>query len=856
MRRQRNLHPAIELAYFVPAAAVSMLQLREMTKPKRRRKREVMAANPDEEITDDNIDDWYSDDDMRAAQKAGDKWLREEIGRGRVKPFRVSWFAPRAQQRVFFSKPIAAHTAKEAIKEVKALIGANDPQLRKLRQTPVNFRAEQMPMEQLQSANPHVSKRLAKKCFELEQALRRGDVELNPVSFASRRRDAIEAQHRAERADDAWQELLDDLHIDRYSKEAKGTPGSMLRRAYDNKVKADQLAHLAQDLLRAVTRANPKADTVPCKGLANNVTGKRRKCPYKSRVSSTRVLPICDKCLADLKVLQQSNPSEVWRVLVWREYDGKTLAQLDVRAANVNQAKRQAIKLAREQRLVSSADGRLRTDAVPPDRVKAINENVEHWMQTGKDKNPGKRVQCECGDPGCPVHKGTSNCPNLSSRKVFRSDMEDRSGTRMCNACADDAMDSGVFYEKNPTYDVDVIPNVRRQSLTIKALTHGGAVRKAKKQVGRRVASVSQIKVTRANPSDEARELALYISSDADLYRQQHLPGIKNLMRKRAAGKYDHNKAVKLFMYLTESGAKKYAKEYANAGEWHQMFPPAVRREAAESLVEDFEAEAETGNYDNFIPKKYQKKNPRAAFPFNCPSCGSDNLKLIYGTTRYSNFGDIVHTAAQCKKCKTKFGWSKIEGYKNIQPTKKNPGAPANIDNLAQMFHGTITGAELTVPVSEHHRHNKHIQRIGRLPYIKMHNRPQGQQHASPKHACKACAIFFPRRTSWVSMNGSKRIILAGEGVYNAGQRLYKMAIGENPRINGGEVNLGRIEVMAYVTPEKHSNSGQPILYYHPHAEETGRVRDMPSLHIDRNGMLYIPERSGNYGIDERGIIN
>ena len=107
-----------------------------------------------------------------------------------------------------------------------------------------------------------------------------------------------------------------------------------------------------------------------------------------------------------------------------------------------------------------------------------------------------------------------------------------------------------------------------------------------------------------------------------------------------------------------------------------------------------------------------------------------------------------------------------------------------------------------------------------------------------------------------VAMNANRRLILAGNGVLSAGQRLRKMAEAENPALRGSEINLGRVEVMAYITPEKHSNSGTPILYYHSHGEETGNPRDMPSLHIDRNGMLFIPERSGRYSIDQRGIIN
>lgn len=62
--------------------------------------------------------------------------------------------------------------------------------------------------------------------------------------------------------------------------------------------------------------------------------------------------------------------------------------------------------------------------------------------------------------------------------------------------------------------------------------------------------------------STEATELQLYIENDRGLHRQQGLPILKNLATKVASGKYEHDKAVKLYMHFAESGAKKYAKEF------------------------------------------------------------------------------------------------------------------------------------------------------------------------------------------------------------------------------------------------------------------------------------------------------
>ena len=107
---------------------------------------------------------------------------------------------------------------------------------------------------------------------------------------------------------------------------------------------------------------------------------------------------------------------------------------------------------------------------------------------------------------------------------------------------------------------------------------------------------------------ESVKELVLFITNDADLYRQQLQPIQKNLITKMARGVYDGNKAVKLFMYLMDNGAKKYAQEFDDISRWNVIFPKSVRIEAAKQFVEDFETEAQLGNYDNYLPKKYQKQ--------------------------------------------------------------------------------------------------------------------------------------------------------------------------------------------------------------------------------------------------------
>ena len=57
-------------------------------------------------------------------------------------------------------------------------------------------------------------------------------------------------------------------------------------------------------------------------------------------------------------------------------------------------------------------------------------------------------TQCECSDPGCPVHAGKTECTKRAKGRLYRIDMEDETGTYFCEACWSDAWDSGVFTDE------------------------------------------------------------------------------------------------------------------------------------------------------------------------------------------------------------------------------------------------------------------------------------------------------------------------------------------------------------------------------------------------------------------------
>ena len=70
-------------------------------------------------------------------------------------------------------------------------------------------------------------------------------------SVKSVRNEVLKAYEAAKTADDDWQAELDQLKVERYSKAARGTVGSNLRKLYNSKIAADaRLAELTAILQR------------------------------------------------------------------------------------------------------------------------------------------------------------------------------------------------------------------------------------------------------------------------------------------------------------------------------------------------------------------------------------------------------------------------------------------------------------------------------------------------------------------------------------------------------------------------------------------------------------------------------
>lgn len=82
---------------------------------------------------------------------------------------------------------------------------------------------------------------------------------------------------------------------------------------------------------------------------------------------------------------------------------------------------------------------------------------------------------------------------------------------------------------------------------------------------------------------DCARELALYIENDYELYKQCIVPYIQCLHKKREKGTYDPEKALPGWERIATEGAKKYERDFLSVRYYH-VFNRATREEAARYL--------------------------------------------------------------------------------------------------------------------------------------------------------------------------------------------------------------------------------------------------------------------------------
>lgn len=133
-----------------------------------------------------------------------------------------------------------------------------------------------------------------------------------------------------------------------------------------------------------------------------------------------------------------------------------------------------------------------------------------------------------------------------------------------------------------------------------------------------------------------ARELYLFIESDGNLYRQMVVPIMRNLARKVGRGVYDKAKAVKLWQYLADEGARRYTREHGT-GSGVGIFNKPTRVFVAAQFARKFMDLFRRGEYTPEIMglAKGKKINPIQTGFGPCGVCGhSEAMHLVFKPTK------------------------------------------------------------------------------------------------------------------------------------------------------------------------------------------------------------------------------
>jgi len=140
-----------------------------------------------------------------------------------------------------------------------------------------------------------------------------------------------------------------------------------------------------------------------------------------------------------------------------------------------------------------------------------------------------------------------------------------------------------VSYEgKKPYFDMSKKRkfNVPDKRTRLKDTGKNPAKKPYPKQVGEEIDMINEDDV-------ERREIELFTSNHAQIYRQRIQPIIKNLAKKKAKGNYDDKLAIKAWTYAVNDGIKAYNKEFGSS----IKLSKAEKDKAAEYLLKHFEDE-------------------------------------------------------------------------------------------------------------------------------------------------------------------------------------------------------------------------------------------------------------------------
>jgi hypothetical protein len=101
--------------------------------------------------------------------------------------------------------------------------------------------------------------------------------------------------------------------------------------------------------------------------------------------------------------------------------------------------------------------------------------------------------------------------------------------------------------------------------------------------------------------SDDAKELVLHADNESHMHHSSEMPIKRNLSAKFRKGKYDHEKAPKLWAYHADRAAQSYSKRHGTPDQpWHKMFSPGVRKEAAKHWADRHHDDMKAGIHEAY----------------------------------------------------------------------------------------------------------------------------------------------------------------------------------------------------------------------------------------------------------------
>ena len=105
--------------------------------------------------------------------------------------------------------------------------------------------------------------------------------------------------------------------------------------------------------------------------------------------------------------------------------------------------------------------------------------------------------------------------------------------------------------------------------------------------------------IKEAQDSDAVNELDSYNMNNEELYRRRFMPIIENIKRKMKRGIYDHEKVIKMWMYLVDDASRQYVQEFGSPDQdVKDMFPKETRLKVAQIIADREKQNIEQGEYD------------------------------------------------------------------------------------------------------------------------------------------------------------------------------------------------------------------------------------------------------------------